>query len=225
MLTATKSQFKACIFDLDGTLLNTLPTIHHYANRSLTHFGLRSVTFQDCKALCRLSISQFYHKLLLLGGCPEEAVDALKPLIRDYDLKIYLQDFTYLTEPYDDVIDTMRTLKSRNILIGVLSNKPDKLAQALISIFFDGLVDICIGQTPDSVSKPDAKSMDKIKQGLSLQKDEIVYVGDTDVDMQTAINAEVFSVAVTWGYQPCESLMPFCPNFIAEKPTDLLKLF
>lgn len=62
--------FRACVWDLDGTLLYTLPTIHHYCNQSLRHFGFHDITLDECRDLCRLSIAEFYHKLLKLGGCP-----------------------------------------------------------------------------------------------------------------------------------------------------------
>lgn len=77
--------FRACVWDLDGTLLYTLPTIHHYCNQSLRHFGFHDITLDECRDLCRLSIAEFYHKLLKLGGCPPDRVAALQPAIRDYD--------------------------------------------------------------------------------------------------------------------------------------------
>ena len=92
--------FRACVWDLDGTLLYTLPTIHHYCNQSLRHFGFHDITLDECRDLCRLSIAEFYHKLLKLGGCPPDRVAALQPAIRDYDCAAYLSDFTYLTQPY-----------------------------------------------------------------------------------------------------------------------------
>ena len=73
--------FRACVWDLDGTLLYTLPTIHHYCNQSLRHFGFHDITLDECRDLCRLSIAEFYHKLLKLGGCPPDRVAALQPLL------------------------------------------------------------------------------------------------------------------------------------------------
>ena len=70
--------FRACVWDLDGTLLYTLPTIHHYCNQSLRHFGFHDITLDECRDLCRLSIAEFYHKLLKLGGCPPDRVDVYK---------------------------------------------------------------------------------------------------------------------------------------------------
>ena len=107
--------FRACVWDLDGTLLYTLPTIHHYCNQSLRHFGFHDITLDECRDLCRLSIAEFYHKLLKLGGCPPDRVAALQPAIRDYDCAAYLSDFTYLTQPYAGVCETLAELNRRGI--------------------------------------------------------------------------------------------------------------
>ena len=90
--------FRACVWDLDGTLLYTLPTIHHYCNQSLRHFGFHDITLDECRDLCRLSIAEFYHKLLKLGGCPPDRVAALQPAIRDYDCAGVPQRF-HLSHP------------------------------------------------------------------------------------------------------------------------------
>lgn len=217
--------FRACVWDLDGTLLYTLPTIHHYCNQSLAHFGFHAITLDECRDLCRLSIAHFYHRLLTLGGCPPEDVERLQPLIRDYDYAIYLTDFTYLTEPYDGICETLEALREKGIKTAVLTNKPDAVACALIGQFFGDRIDVCIGQTPESISKPDPRSMDGILEALGVRRDEVLYVGDTDVDMATARNTRVAAAAVTWGYQPLESLTPYQPYFIVHTPTELIPLF
>lgn len=225
MSPVPQQRLRACIFDLDGTLLYTLPTIHHYCNKSLAHFGLRSISREDCQDLCRLSIAQFYHRLLELGGCPPERIPALAPRIRDYDCAIYLTDTTHLTAPYPGILELLQTLSARGVPIGVLTNKPHALAQSVVQHFFGDLVSVCVGQTPDSISKPDPRAMDAILQTLALARDEAIYVGDTDIDMQTANNANVAAAAVTWGYQPLSVLLPHKPAFVIEHPTDLLTLF
>ncbi|MBS6547218.1 MAG: HAD family hydrolase [Butyricicoccus pullicaecorum] len=218
-------RFRACIWDLDGTLFYTLPTIHYYCNQSLAHFGFHSVTLDDCRSLCRLSIAQFYHRLLELGGCPPEDVAQLQPLIRDYDCACYLKNFTYLTEPYDGIRETLTALHEKGIKNGILTNKPNPLSQSLAERFFGDLIDLCIGQTPESISKPDSRSMDETLAVLGVSRAEVLYVGDTDVDMQTARNTGVAAAAVTWGYQPADMLLPYHPEFVVEHPTELIPLF
>ena len=195
---------RACIFDLDGTLADTLPTVHHYCCSSLTHFGLGPVTLDQCRGLCRLSIAEFYPQLLRLGGCPEERVESLREPIRQYDLESYLQDIFYLTRPYPGTDRLLGQLRELGIVTAVLTNKPAPLAQSLMTALFPGLLDEIDGQTPESVSKPDPRSLTGLLDRLGVDRADCLYVGDTDVDMRTAQGAEVSVCAVTWGYQTRE---------------------
>ena len=209
----------------DGTLLYTLPTIHHYCNQSLRHFGFHGITLDECRDLCRLSIAEFYHKLLKLGGCPPDRVAALQPAIRDYDCAAYLSDFTYLTQPYAGVCETLAELNRRGIKNAVLTNKPNAVACALIDRFFGDAMELCVGQTPETISKPDPHSMDPVLEQLGIPREQILYVGDTDVDMQTARNTQTAAAAAAWGYQPLEMLLPYHPEFIVRRPEQLLTIF
>lgn len=217
--------YRACVWDMDGTLLNTLPTILYYCNQSLAHFGLHSIAMEDCRDLCRLPISHFYHRLLRLSGCPEQDVERLQPAIRDYDCASYLKDFSHLTEPYEGIRETLEALRDMGIKNAVLTNKPDALAHSLTRQFFGGLMEACIGQTPQTISKPDPRSMDRVLDTLHVQCSEILYVGDTDIDMQTAHNSGAAAAAACWGYQSIEQLMPYSPEHVIHALGDLIEIF
>lgn len=216
---------RGCVFDLDGTLVNTLPTVHHYCNLSLAHFGFCSIAEDECRKLCRLPIASFYHRLLQLGGCPEERIEELAPEIRDYDLAIYLKDFQYLTRPYPAIPGLLRELRERRAVLAVLTNKPAPVAESLMESLFPGMFAIVRGQTPETISKPDPRSLWNLLDDLGLAREECVYVGDTDVDMETARAAGILSAAATWGFQERELLLSFRPGFVADDPMDLLTLF
>ena len=216
---------QSCVFDLDGTLLNSLPTILHYNNLSLVHFGLHPITARECQNLCRYSIAEFYHRLLRLGGCPEEKVEELAPQIRDYDLEVYLQDFTYLSEPYPQIKELLQELRRRGVLLAVLTNKPHAIAQAVIEQFFPGVFHIVCGQTPDTISKPDPRSLWDLLDRLGADREKCVYVGDTDIDLKTALSANVTAAAAAWGFQSREILESFHPALMAENPLDILSLY
>jgi phosphoglycolate phosphatase len=216
---------RACIFDLDGTLVNTLPTVQHYCNLSLAHFGLQSVSQDACRNLCRLPIASFYHRLVRLGGCPEEQVAALAPRVRDYDVAAYLTDYRYLTEPYSGIAELLQALQKRGVVTAVLTNKPAKVAENLMSDLFPGAFAIVRGQTPETISKPDPRSLWNLLSDLHVRRDQCVYVGDTDVDMDTARAAGVLAAAATWGFQERELLLKCGPDFVADTPEDLLALF
>lgn len=219
------ADYKACVWDLDGTLLYTLPTVQHYANRSLRHFGFHEITEVQCRDLCRYSISEFYKQLLKLGGCPREKIELLHDAVRDYDCSSYLQDSAYLTQPYEGICQVLDQLRSRGIRQAVLTNKPHNIASFLIGHFFAEKMDICIGQTPTSISKPDSHCLDGLLQQMKLRKEDILYIGDTDVDMKTGCNVGIATAAACWGYQPKEVLLRYSPEVVLDHPTDLLKIF
>jgi len=217
--------YKACIFDLDGTIINTLPTVHHLCNKTLAHFKFSPIDEGKCQSLCRLPIGEFYRELLGLGGCPGHDIEGLIPLARDYDIARYLEDPARESYPYEGIPELFRELKDRGIVLGVLTNKPHDIARTLIDSFFPELFDSVTGQTPTSISKPDPRSLLEFIAALGLKNAECLYVGDSDVDMQTSKAAGVDVAAVTWGFQPKERLLEYDPEYIIEKPMELSALF
>lgn len=217
--------YKACIFDLDGTLLYTLPTIVHYNNRALKKFGFNEISLDKCKQLCRLPYKEFYENLLLFGGCPEQDVEKYRDAVGSYDQKIYMEDMLYLTEPYPGITRLLEALKTKNIKLAVLTNKPDQIAKSVIGATFGGIFDLCVGQTPTNIPKPDPRSLWNVIEGLSLTREECVYVGDTDIDLITAKEAGVFSIAASWGYQPADVLQEYEPCAIISQPEEVLAYF
>ncbi|WP_411677477.1 HAD family hydrolase [Caproicibacter sp.] len=217
--------FRACIFDLDGTLLDTLPTLCRCCNASLAHFSLSPVSAEQCRGLCRLPIAEFYPRLLQLGGCPDDRSAELVEPIRQYDLEIYLKDPCAQTSPFPGIPELLRELRRRGTATAVLTNKPAPLAEQVVSSFFPGLLNSVAGQTPDTISKPDPRSLLHLIQSLSLSREECLFVGDTDVDMRTARAAGVPLAAVAWGYQDPRSLSAYEPDWIVRSPEELLPLF
>lgn len=98
--------------------------------------------------------------------------------------------------------ETLAELNRRGIKNAVLTNKPNAVACALIDRFFGDAMELCVGQMPETISKPDPHSMDPVLERLGIPREQILYVGDTDVDMQTARNTQTAAAAAAWGYQP-----------------------
>ncbi|MFQ7689469.1 MAG: HAD family hydrolase [Butyricicoccus sp.] len=165
-------------------------------------------------------MAEFYHKLLKLGGCPPNQVAALQPAIRDYDCAAYLSDFTYLTQPYAGVCETLAELNRRGIKNAVLTNKPNAVACTLIDRFFGDAMELCVGQTPETISKPDPHSMD-LCRCPGIPREQILYVG-TPSGYGPACTA---AAAAAWGYQTLEMLLPYHPEFIVRRPEQLLTIF
>lgn len=217
--------YKACIFDLDGTLLNTLDTIAYYSNKALEHFGFQKLPQEKYQVLCRLSYKEYYETLLRFGGCPEGKIDELRDIIGAYDQKVYMEDYLYLTRPFDGISAVLKELKEKGITLAVLTNKPDHIAKNIIASLFPDMFHLCVGHIAGNPSKPDPHSLLALIQQLSLSKEECLYAGDTDIDILTAKRAEVFSIATAWGYQTIEMLQSQNPDVIIHRPEEILYYF
>lgn len=217
--------YNACIFDLDGTLLNTLPTIAHYSNRTLIHFGFSPLLMEQYQLLCRLPYPEFYQTLLRLGGCPAGQVDELWDQAGQHDQQIYLEDPLHLTQPFAGIPETLQELQKRNVTLAVLTNKPHAAAAALVEKLFPETFDLCVGHQAGSISKPDPRALLDLAEKLNYAKEECVYVGDTDIDVKTAVSAQVFSIAALWGYQDEDILAPHHPDVMIAHPREILQYF
>lgn len=216
---------KRCfLFDLDGTLLNTLPSMYHCCNHTLAQMGLNHISMEQCRVLCRLPIVGYYEELLRLGGCPP--VEAAARQAEAYE--IYMQEYEidplHLTEPFLGMKETLIQLRERGYRLGVLTNKARSLADATVAHFFPDLFELVVGQTPESISKPDARAMQGVLQAMKLSAEACIYVGDTDVDICTGQNAGVEVCLAAWGYQTLAEMHPLVPNYIANTPPRLLEL-
>lgn len=216
---------KRCfLFDLDGTLLHTLPTMHHCCNHTLTLLGLQHISGDQCRELARLPIVGYYEKLLTLGGCPPDEAAAQQARAYELYMEEYEADPYYLTEPFPGLKEALLQLRQRGFRLGVLTNKARSLADATVAHFFPGVFELVVGQTPESISKPDPRAMQGVLQSMHLSGDACVYVGDTNVDIYTGQNAGVDVCLAAWGYQPLEQLLPLSPTYVAHDPSQLLAL-
>lgn len=218
-------RYDACIFDLDGTLLNTLPTIAHYSNQTLVHFGCSPLALEQYQLLCRLPYPEFYQNLLQLGGCPGAQIHGLWDQAGQHDQKIYLEDPLHLTEPFPGVVETLKELKKRKVTLAVLTNKPHEAATRIVEKLFPDYFDLCVGHQPGSISKPDPQALLQLAEKLGYAKEACVYVGDTDIDVKTAVSAKVFSIAALWGYQDEDLLSPHHPDVMIQHPQEILQYF
>lgn len=214
---------KGVIFDLDGTILNTIDDLSSAMNQMLTEFGYPAR--QDL----------FYHKQSLGFGArsyvkscmPEEAaaddakVDACLARYRE----LYGSHASILTKPYEGIPEMMEALSRKGIAINVLSNKPDAPTQALVSEWFSQFKPQCVyGERPGLPRKPDPTVPLAIAEGLALAPCEMAFVGDSEVDIKTGIAAGMLSIGVLWGYRTREQLLANGAELLAETPQDLVTL-
>lgn len=213
---------KLCVFDLDGTLLNTLPALNKIINLCLSDLGLASVSEEDTKHFVGNGYKIFVDRALKHLGIYEK-VDKQKAY------KIYEEHFAkhklYKVEPYTGIVELINELKNRKIKTVVLSNKSQEGVEANIKKCFDkSLFDAVYGERQGIKIKPAPDALNLIIKDFGVEKSEVLYFGDSDVDMQTSINAKVVGIGVLWGFRDREELEKNGAKFIVEKAEDILEL-
>lgn len=194
---------KLCIFDMDGTLVNTIDTIAHFANTALNKFGYESIPTNDYKLMVGNGSDVLIQRMLKKLGANTESYKE----IHSYYVDIYDKDFMYLTAPYDGIIDMLKGLKAKGIMTAVLSNKDDSTAKKVAAeLFEEGLIDLCLGARAGVALKPEPQAVFEIMEHFGVSAEECLYIGDTATDIKTAKNAGLYSIGVLWGFRDEEEL-------------------
>ncbi|MBE7037640.1 MAG: HAD family hydrolase [Ruminococcaceae bacterium] len=215
--------YKAMVFDLDGTIADTISTIHYYGNRAMKKFNLSEIDKERYKYL----VGKGYENLVKGMLVEKNAyTDELFNEMKEYYHDDYETDSLYLSKVYDGIFELISFLKENNFKIAVLSNKPYGAVNDVINHFFEeGTFDMCVGHGLfGKTLKPDPQNLLAILDKMGIKKEECVYVGDTNVDVKTGLNANVFTVGALWGFRTYDELKEAGAHFIAEKPTDIINL-
>lgn len=209
---------KLCIFDLDGTLLDTLPTISYYCNLSLREFGLPEIEQEKYKYLAGNGAKVLIERMLdEVGADREKYFDRVyKFYNREYDKNV-----SYLTKPFDGVPEMLAGLKTLGINTAVISNKPDFAAVNVVKLFLGELVDIAHGGREGIPLKPAPDGVFEIMQEAGVSADECIYVGDTGTDMETGKNSGIFSIGVLWGFRKEDELLANGADIIVSDPLEI----
>ena len=199
---------KAVLFDLDGTLLDTLGDLHAAVNHVLGEFGYPQRSIEE---VCRF-VGNGAAQLIRLAV--PEGVDFV-PVLAAFQ-SYYAAHCDILTKPYDGILDALAVLGQKYPL-AVVSNKPDRAVKELAQIYFPGLY--ARGESTDCPRKP---APDMVRKALeAIGAEWCVYVGDSDVDIVTAKNAGVPCVSVTWGFRGEEELREAGARYFCQSPEDL----
>ena len=212
---------KLCIFDMDGTLVDTISSIAYFANRALNMYGLPSIEENHYKLMvgngARLLCERMIEKA---GGNSEQLEKVFKEYNESYD-----NDFLYLTKAYDGTVEMLRALKEMGVKTAILSNKPDVTAKKVSAALFEsGLVDVCYGAREGIALKPDPAGVFEILREFEAEKDEVLYIGDTATDIKTAKNAGLTSIGVLWGFRDRNELSGAGADFIIEHPSEIIDI-
>lgn len=209
----------AVIFDLDGTLLNTLGDLRAATNHALEVRGLPPHSMEEIRQFIGNGI-----RLLICRAMPEGTPEAEIDAALD-DFKAYYAAHIHdRTVPYDGIPQLLTALKKRGIKVAVLSNKIDSASQQLIEYFFPGKTDVVFGEHVGVPRKPDPTSCRMVMQQLGVQPEQVLYVGDSGTDMQTAKNAGLYAVGVTWGFRSKEVLLEYGADVLVHRPEQILQI-
>ena len=211
---------KLCIFDLDGTVLNTLDTIAYFANQALIKNGISPIETKAYKYLVGGGIKQLIHKMLAYRGLSSEELYCR--VYEDYD-QAYSADVAYKTVIYDGLKEVLDALKHRGVALSIVSNKPDNVTRGVVhALFEEGYFAYVTGQVPGGALKPDPTAVLSLISRMGISPEDCVYIGDTSTDMLTGKNAGIFTVGVTWGFRDREELTAHGADAVIDTPAELL---
>lgn len=208
------------VFDLDGTLINSIADLTVAVNQALVACGYPTHSEQECSMMVGNGVRKLFERALPEGERTEENVERIRELfIPFYD--IHNAD---LSRPYEGIYELLGELQARGIMMAVASNKYHSATQKLIAHYFPNIrFEVVLGHREGVPAKPHPQIVDDIIAHTGVLKEDILYVGDTSVDMQTAANAGVDVIGVSWGYRPREELAAHNPLAIIDHPSQLLK--
>lgn len=208
------------IFDLDGTLLNTLGDLTDSVNVAMLRHNLPPATEEEV----RKRVGNGVRKLIELSLPPDSSEQLLDACFDDFRTA-YEARMSNRTQPYDGILPLLKALKKAGVAVGVLSNKYDLAAKGLIRQYFGDLCQFTQGERPGVPRKPDPTGALNVLRELGGIPSETLYIGDSPTDMQTAKNAGLTAVGVTWGYRTAQELTEAGADALVHTPAELLPLF
>ncbi|MDD6482995.1 MAG: HAD family hydrolase [Clostridiales bacterium] len=213
---------KLCIFDLDGTLTDTITAIAHFGNTALREaMGVGPIDKERYKKLVGDGRDKLIHRMLDCFGLDTE--ENFEKTRRVYDF-YYEADPMYKTDAYEGIRQMLARLGELGIKTAVCSNKPDNVVGDVVHTIFGGGFDFVAGALPELPTKPAPDGAIRIMEKLGVSREDTVFIGDTNVDIFTAKNAGVDSIGVLWGFRDRAELESAGADYIISEPSDIVKI-
>jgi len=214
-----EKRYRLVIFDMDGTILNSLEDITDSINEILNRNSMPSHTIKEVQYF----VGNGLHKLVERAVVPGSDEALIEKIYAEF--VSYYKDHCHIkTRPYDGIIDLIKSLREEGYLTAVSTNKAENALNELLKIHFDGMFDCAIGARDGMPIKPSKEMAEYILRTLQVNKEDAVYVGDSDVDIMTAVNSGLDYIGVTWGFRERDFLMEHGAKTIIDKPYELLEL-
>ena len=214
--------YRACIFDLDGTLTNTLDSLSYSVNAAMRELGMPEITREQCRLFVGNGSRVLLEKTLAAGG--DEKLEKLPAAMEAYG-RIFDENCTYRVTPYEGVPQMIEELKLKGLRLAVLSNKPDRQAVHVVEeIFGKGKFDLIRGQREGVPRKPDPTAALAIASALGVTPGETLYIGDSEVDAVTGKAAGMRTVLVSWGFRSMDVLKAAGVKDIVDSARDIVRI-
>lgn len=215
-----KHIYQCCIFDLDGTIINTIHALTYTTNLVMARFGLGPLTEDQMKKIVGDGYQKQMERSLL--ACGDKALTHLEESFPIYQA-LFRENCLYQLEPYEGMRQMLDTMKASGMKLAVLTNKPhDRGVENVEAVYGKGYFDYILGEKEGIPKKPDPAGAYLVMKALGMKPEECLYMGDTNTDMRTAANAGLDAVGAAWGFRGREELEAFHPKYLAEHPLDVV---
>jgi phosphoglycolate phosphatase len=214
-------KYEAVVFDLDGTLLDTLEDLADSMNEALRRNGYSSRPLENYKYYVGDGVAALARRAMETVNPDEEVVKKIVASMRD----IYAENWAVKTRPYDGILELLNELAKRGVKMSVMSNKPHHFTLLCVERFFDiSKFAVVQGVNDEIAPKPNPAGVDRIVKTIGLPREKFLYLGDTNTDMKTATAARMFAVGATWGFRTAAELLESGANKLIDRPEELIEL-
>lgn len=217
-----KNPYTCCIFDLDGTIINTIHALTHTTNLVLAHFGLGPLTEEQMK----LMVGDGYRKQIerSLSACKEGAMAYYEEAAALYP-RLFQENCLYHLEAYPGMAELLERMKAAGMRLAVLTNKPhERGIETVEAVYGAGYFSFILGEQEGMPKKPDPTGVFRVLKALDQAPARCLYMGDTNTDMQTALNAGLDAAGAAWGFRSREELAAYHPKYLADHPLEIAKM-
>lgn len=213
------NQVKYIIFDMDGTLLNSLTDLQNSLNYCLREVGFPERNYQEVRSFVGNGIRKLIERAVP-DGTDEKKIDELFLMFKEHYM-VHCADFT---APYDGIMEMLKSLKEAGYKMAIVSNKADDAVKVLNSRFFDNYINVAVGDMPGKKKKPEPDLVWFAMEQLGADMDNTVYVGDSEVDYQTAVNSGLKCISVLWGFRDRQFLEGYGADCFVKEPMEVVKV-
>ncbi|CUX69907.1 Phosphoglycolate phosphatase [Clostridium sp. C105KSO15] len=215
--------YQCCIFDLDGTIINTIHSLAYSISLTMEHFGYGPIDEDHTKKFVGDGFKKLVERALIYSG--DDNLSHYEEALAFYE-DTFEKNCLYKVEPYEGMKELLTFLKGKGIKIGVLTNKGhERAVECVEAVYGKGFFDLITGEGNGVKTKPDPSGAFMTAEYFHAKPSECLYFGDTNTDMRTGINAGMDTAAVTWGFRERTELEAFHPRYIINHPSEIKYVF